>query len=870
VTPGARATSIALLALAFGLTTLRLTATGDDPLPERTIPASPRVRHTINEHWRYAPGELQGAEAPAYDDRAFTVVNLPHTWNAEDAFTESLDYRRGIGWYRKRLDLDGSLQGKRLFLFFEGANQVADVFVNGRTAGTHIGGYTAFAFDITTLARFDAPNVIAVRVDNRHDDDIPPLNADFTFYGGIYRDVWLIATEPVHIAVLDHASPGVFIDTPEVSAERATVRVHGRIVNHLRAARSVEVVNRVLDGDGSEVAVLRSDVQVAAGGSTPFAQVSSPVVRPRLWSPEEPNLYRVVTEVHDDGTIVDRTENPLGFRWFTVDAQRGFFLNGRPMQLNGSNRHQDRPEFGNALPDWAHRQDVSLVKATGFNFLRLAHYPQDPAVLDEMDRLGLLGWEEIPVVNIISESGAFADHAERMLVEMIRQHYNHPSIVFWGYMNEVLLRKPDPVPPGYSAKVHALAERLEAVVHAEDSTRTTVIAVSLDEIDDGSGMQDVADVFAMNLYFGWYYRTLEGLGPFLDSLHARNPTRPLMISEYGAGSDERIHALVPRAFDFSTEHQQVYHEANFRQLRERPWIVGTAVWNQFDFGSKGRHDSKPNINQKGLLYFDRKPKDVWHYYRALLVQEPVLHIATRDWPVRAGSRPVDARQPVVVYTNLPEVELFVNGSALGKQQPENATARWTVPFRAGTNRLVARGGDGVSDVFDVRYDDRSGFFRAGESGVRELAVNAGSHYAFLDAAGTVWEPDRAYTAGDWGHVGGEARLPHHRIFGSGDDPLYQHVRNGARQYRFDVPDGTYDVRLLFVETEHTERGRRVFDVVVNGQAVFERLDLAAAYGRWTAAERTVATRAEGGSGIGIDLTPTAGETTISGLLVRRR
>jgi beta-galactosidase len=485
-----------------------------------------------------------------------------------------------------------------------------------------------------------------------------------------------------------------------------------------------------------------------------------------------------------------------------------------------------------------------------------------------MDRQGLVGWEEIPVVNIISLSSAFAENSERMLVEMIRQHYNHPSILFWGYMNEVLLRKPVPMPDGYFARVLALTRRLEARVKAEDATRATVTAISFDEVDDGSGVQDVPDVLGLNLYFGWYYRTLEGLGPYLDSLHARHPTRPLLISEYGADSDERIHTLEPVAFDFSMEHQQRFHESNFSQMRAREYLVGTAVWNQFDFGSKGRHDSKPNINQKGLLYLDRKPKDVWHYYRAVMRRDTVLHIATRDWLLRAGSSAADSRQPVVVYSNLPRVELLANGVSLGALETVNATATWSVPFRAGKNRLEARGGNGVVDVVDVSYEDRSGLFGARRGSSSMIAVNAGSHYQYVDASGTVWEADHPYRPGGWGYIGGETRLRHHRIYGSNEDALYQVERIGAEQYRFDVPDGDYDVRLLFVEQEHDRPGQRVFDVEVNGQQVFRGLDLAASHGRYNAVERTIVVNAAAGEGITVRLNAATGRTTIGGIMLR--
>ena len=826
---------------------------------------SPRVRTTINDGWRYAPGDIAGAAGPEFRDSAWTAVTLPHTWNLEDAFTKELGYRRGVGWYRTRLTLDPALRGQRLFLHFEGANQVADVYVNGRHAGRHVGGYTAFAFDVTELVTFDRPTLLAVRVDNSHDPDIPPLNADFTFYGGIYRDVWLIATGPVHVTVLDHASPGVFIDTPDVSADAATVRVRGTVVNATKSPARVQVVNRILAPDGAEVAVLRSSIRIPAGGSAPFRQTSARIARPRLWSPAAPALYRVVTEVRQGGVLLDRLYNPLGFRWFRVDPQRGFALNGSPLRLYGTNRHQDREGYGNAVPDWVHREDVRHVKATGFNFLRLAHYPQDPVVLDECDRRGLLVWEEIPVVNLITMSDAFGDHAERMLVEMIRQHYNHPSILMWGYMNEVMLVLPRPLPEEYHERVVALARRLEARAKAEDPTRPTVTAISFGEVDNGTGLQNIPDILGLNLYFGWYYRSLAALGPWLDSLHRRHPGRPIIVSEYGADSDERIHTREGRAFDFSTEYQQRFHMETFPQLVEREWLVGTAVWNQFDFGVKGRHDSKPNLNQKGLFYFDRRPKDIAAYYQARLRRQPVLRIATRDWLHRAGSRPEDRVQPVIVYSNLDTVELFLGAASLGTRAVTNGAAQWDVRFADGENRLSARGGGARSDIEDaviVTYEDRA-------TSPATIAVNAGSHYQYVDPSGTVYEADRPYAPGGWGHQGGHSLLIHHRIFGTGDDPLFQAALDSAATYRFDVPDGRYQVRVGLVEPTHDSPGERIFSVRVNGQPLFTDLDLAARHGRYTAVERAIDADAIGGRGLLVQLDARVGVPIISSIFVRR-
>ena len=839
---------------------------------ERNRIAGQRIRFTLNDGWRYTDGEQQGAAAPSYDDRRWSPVVIPHTWNRDDASSESLGYRRGIGWYRRALTLDSALVGKRIFLHFEGANQVADVHVNGTHAGRHIGGYTAFTFDVTELVRFDAPNIIAVRVNNAHDPDIPPLNADFTFYGGIYRDVWLVATAPVHVTMLDHGSPGIFIETPSVSAQNATVRIRGTVVNSTSAARRLRVVHRVLDPEGREVSILSTRLRVPARGSAKFDQTSRRIGAPRLWSPDDPALHRVVTEIVDGATVVDRTEHPLGFRWISVDAQQGFMLNGRRLDLHGTNRHQDREGLGNAVPDWVHREDVRLVKANGFDFLRLAHYPQDPAVLGETDRLGILVWEEIPVVNLITMSEAFADNSERMLVEMVRQHFNHPSIVMWGYMNEVMLTKPAPIPPGYYERIVQLGRRLDARTKAEDATRLTVTAISFEEIDNGTGFQDIPDILGLNLYFGWYYRTLQGLGPWLDSVHTRHPTRPILISEYGADSDERIHTTAGRSFDFSAEYQQRFHEETFPQLMERDWLAGTAVWNQFDFGVKGRHDSKPNINQKGLFYYDRAPKDIAFYYEAQLADRPVLRLATRDHPVRAGSRESDRVQEIKAYTNLASVELMLGDSSLGTREVMNATATWRVRLPDGASAFRVRGTSGgtvLDDAATVGYVDRAPFFGTRPTSVRSFAVNTGSHYAFVDAGGEVWEADREYAPGGWGYSGGEPRLIHHRIFGTNDHPLFQAAREGVDSYRFDVPDGTYDVTVRLTEISNDSAGRRVFSIGVNDVPLFSSVDLAGDHGRYVAVERTIRIEVAGGRGIVARFLPGIGQPIVSGIRIRR-
>ena len=393
---------------------------------------SGRIIYTINDNWEFSLDDLEGFEKAAADREEWEKVNIPHTWNDQDVFDDTPGYRRGASWYRKELKLNSNLQNKRIFLYFEGVNQVADLFVNEKYIGQHIGGYTAFSFDITDFVRFDETNLIAVKVDNSFNEDIPPLTGDFNMYGGIYRDVWLIATEDVHLKVTDLASSGVQISTPNLSEESGTVKISGTVVNSSSKARQLEAVTSVVDSTGKEIVSTTSKVEIKSESEANFAQTTKPISNPRLWSPDDPYLYQVKTVIRESGRILDEISNPLGFRWFSVDAQKGFLLNGKPTKLRGTNRHQDHQGFGNAVADEIHIRDMELIKDTGYNFVRLAHYPQDPSILAAADRLGLLIWEEIPIINYITVSAAFNRNSEVMLREMIRQHRNHPSVIMWA------------------------------------------------------------------------------------------------------------------------------------------------------------------------------------------------------------------------------------------------------------------------------------------------------------------------------------------------------------------------------------------------------------------------------------------------------
>ncbi|HYD54461.1 MAG TPA: glycoside hydrolase family 2 TIM barrel-domain containing protein, partial [Gemmatimonadaceae bacterium] len=519
-----------------------------------------RVRYTINEGWRFDPGGMEFAEnAKVIDDAGWERVNLPHTWNAADIFDDVPSYRRGVSWYRKRLALPDSLRGRRLALHFEGANQVAHVYVNGAFVGSHAGGYTAFTVDFTKWARFDGKGneqLVAVQVDNSHHPHIPPLSVGFGLYGGIYRDAWLVATDPVHVTLADHGASGVYVTTPSVSHERAEVQVRTTVVNEGSGVRAVRVAQRVLDAEGREVARGAQTIRALAAGREGVVTERLPIVqRPRLWSPEDPYLYTVVTEVWDGERLADHVESPLGFRWFRFTPDSGFFLNGAKYVLRGTNRHQDMAGLGSALTNRQHVRDLEWIKEMGANFLRLAHYPQDPAVLDAADRLGLLVWEEIPVVNYITVADPFYENAHRMMREMIRQHHNHPSVVMWGTMNEVFLwgeqgeRLGRITDTTYRRQVREFARHLDDLTRREDPARYTTMAIHGSTVYDSSGVADVPQVLGLNLYNGWYSGTIDEFGRVLDRRRREHPKHVIFISEYGSGSDLRLNTDRPERFD---------------------------------------------------------------------------------------------------------------------------------------------------------------------------------------------------------------------------------------------------------------------------------------------------------------------------------
>lgn len=644
----------------------------------------------LNDNWQFRFGHQ-------VEKSTVARVDLPHTWNAQDALSGRTDYKRGLGHYERRLFVPADWKGQRLYLRFEGANSVADLFVNGRHAGQHRGGYGAFVFEITDFVNYGKANTLRVSVNNAETLELMPLVGDFNFYGGLYRDVHLVRTGPTCISLLDHGSSGIRLVQDSVSKDYAAIRALVALSNGSDTATQAEVLLRLLDGD-REVAAQRLTLTLPPDSSV---EGSLPVSlrRPHLWDGRrDPFRYRAEVSLWRNGHEVDRVEQPLGLRYYHIDPERGFFLNGRHLPLRGVCRHQDRSEVGNALRREHHDEDAAIMAEMGANAVRLAHYPQAEYFYDLMDRYGFIVWAEIPFVGPggYSDEGfvnlpAFRQNGREQLVELIRQHYNHPSIVVWGLFNELSMRGDDPVP--YIKELNDLA-------HREDPTRLTVAASNTD-----GALNFVTDAMAWNRYDGWYGGTPAGLGQWLDHMHTTHPDLRIAISEYGAGASlyhqqDTLVKTVATSFWHPENWQTHYHMANWREISARPFVWGSFIWNLFDFGAAHRHEGdRVGINDKGLVTFDRRTrKDAFYFYKANWNKEiPLLYLAERRCTRR--TRPV---QTFMAFTNQPEAELFVNGTSCGHAKTDSlGTVRWNgVRLRPGQNEIRVVSGRGTHQLTD--------------------------------------------------------------------------------------------------------------------------------------------------------------------------
>lgn len=848
---------------------------------------------SVSNHWKFIPSDREAYASFDWDDSKWQTVTIPHTWNDKDIIDEQRGYRREASWYRKWLDIPLEMKGKKVVLLFEGVGSKADVYLNGEHLKTHMGAYTAFTVDITSHCRFGEKNVLAVRADNSGSlgEVLPPVSGDFSMLGGIYRRVFLQTYNLVHFDTEPYTSVPVLVQTPVVSEKQAQVIVSTRIKNDSDQNGKLFLLVSLLDKESNVITQKKVKVKANVGQSIPISVELAAVENPHLWSPDSPYLYTLKAAIVDDKqkTVLQEVASTVGFRWFSVD-KTGFYLNGKYLKLRGAARHQDYWGMGNAIPSEINYLDMKLLKEMGANFVRISHYPQDPEIYRACDELGLVAWSEICIVNEVKKNETFARNSKEMLKEMIYQHYNHPSLVIWGAMNELW---------DYHAEAIRLAKELEQIKKEIDPYRLSCVAFhgftwEKPYTQNSKEMFEISDINGVNVYESWYHGNFSTIAPMFDKFTDYSVTKPRFLSEFGAGSDERIHTYSPQTFDFSPEFQLAYNREYINEMESRPDYVGYSIWNLIDFQVDGRGDTKPNLNQKGMLTSDRKKKEIYYYYQARWSKEPMVHIFGADWTERVMVSDGDmAKRPVIVFSNREQVELFHNGKSLGIRAVVNGEAKFEVPFVNGENILKAQT-DKQEDVLMVQMTLVPGKLADNELLSEGLYINMGQDHCYFTDPLTrkTYLPDQPYQPRSWGYVDGKPfnswpGSSHNgvkngigaNIKGTDLEPLYQTFHLGITSYRLDVPDGDYEVSLYFAEPFNererkdtkrvgvSEEGERIFDVSVNGELFIRKLNIAEEYGVQTAFAKTILLSVSGGKGLDIRFHPYNGQSVVNGLKV---
>lgn len=606
--------------------------------------------------------KFREATQNTYDDSEWPSIFLPHTWNAFDGSDDQPGYFRGLGWYRKHFALSEDLRNKRIFLEFEGVNQTCEIWCNEKRVGTHEGGYTSFEFDVTEFVHFGASeNVLAIKVNNVYNPNIAPtVKTDLTFYGGVYRNVWLRACDPIYCSTL-------YWRTPQVTENSAEVEIYAAITNTTAKAVDFSVAFEIVDPSGAVIGKATASAAAPSGGVSDVFHQTVKVANPRLWHPDSPNLYSIRASVLEKGSgrLTDSMEIPLGFRWFRFDPNQGFFLNGKRLQLRGTTWHQSYPGMGDALPDSRHFADMKIIRDMGCNFFRTSHYPHAPAVIDACDRLGLLVLEETFIGDEVETNPEYVEIQSKGAEEMILRDRNNPSVIIWGMAGEV-------DEPEKSADM--VVGILNKYRQLDPSRVVTMHAPRAERVMEG------IDVVGL-------YSTFEDD----DRDHKNHPTRKYMIEEYtAAGIGRGLYGLGPDSEDTGC----LEHEKFLSQVNLRPWIAGSVLWHQFDYDGEEYDPVVPHVVTFGMADSWRIPKDVFYFYQSQWSRDPVVHICGHwTWPDAKG-----VKRSVKVYSNSDEVELFLNGRSLGVKKGDDYPGLahppriWEVPYESGTLEAVARSG----------------------------------------------------------------------------------------------------------------------------------------------------------------------------------
>ena len=638
---------------------------------------------SLNQGWKFRklPGLTLNHLPCALPDGTWENVSLPHTWYSDD------DVYQGLAVYEKRISRNISWQ--KAFLSFDGADQHCRVFVNGHAAGSHRGGYSRFRVPVPDAVMEDESWTVRVFLENIINEDIAPSFGDFTVFGGLYRNVDLLICEENHFDRCYFGTDGLIV--------RAWVNDAGQgvlaVAPHAVCTTGNAKIAYTLSNAQGEI------IQAADGG--PDEEIHFTVDSPLLWDGVgNAHFYTVSADLRTEGAITDHTAVRTGFRHIEISAENGLRLNGRPCQLHGVAKHQDRAGCYCAVSPADIREDFSIIGEIGANAVRLSHYQHSQTAYDCCDEMGLLCWAEIPMLKM-TESPALMENAVQQLTELILQNIHHPAIFCWGIQNEIAMFRDAPY-------MHENCKLLHNLVKSLDGYRFSA-AANLYPLKASSKLNKITDMIGYNIYFGWYYGETKDYGPYLDRFHAAQPQLPLGISEYGVDANLALHAEMPTVKDYSEEYQALWHETVYPQIEVRPWLWGSIVWNMFDFSSARRNEGGQRfINAKGLISYDRKTrKDAFYYYKARWSQEPFVHLCAKRFENRAQEQ-IEMK----CYTNQPSVKLLLNGRPFGEVRVENGTAIFrNVPLALGDNRVIVIAGDCVDSFVWHRSNEPDPSYR---------------------------------------------------------------------------------------------------------------------------------------------------------------
>ena len=659
-------------------------------------------------------------------DHATEQVNLPHTWNAVDGNDGNGSYLRTTGVYtRTFVQPKQPLAGGRTYVEVLAAALNSTVKVNGQVATTHEGGFSIFRADVTDLCH-EGENELTIEVSNEDTPSMYPSSADFTFYGGLYRGVNLISVPNAHFDLDYYGGPGIMVTPVPTEDGGANFTIKSFVTN---AADDLTVLYSIEDGYGNEVAsAVRGSADTEVTIYVPDAQ---------LWSMDEPNLYTVTAKLQRNNEAVDEIYTNVGVRSFKVTPNEGFSINGVPTPLRGVSRHQDRVYEGNALTTEEHYEDAMLIKELGANTIRLAHYQHSQDFYDACDEIGFAVWAEIPFISVFKKGEGAHTHVMEEMKELIIQNYNHPSIMFWGISNEILIG-------GICQELVDTHHDLEKLCKELDPIRLTTIAhVSTTPVN--GPMHRITDVESYNHYFGWYGGKMEQNGPWLDKFHEEHPDICIGISEYGCEGIINWHSNTPQCKDYTEEYQALYHEHMAQVFEDRPWVWASHVWNMFDFGCAARNEGGVRgRNNKGLITMDRKTKkDSYYVYQAYWTKNPMVHIAGRRHAQRAGET-----TEIKVYSNQDSVVLYVNGKEVG-QQTAHRVFKFDIALDEGFNTILAVAGDVKDSITLEKVAEEPAYYTLPEFNERQEGVaNWFKQMGSMDLTAPMEFPEGYYSVKD--------------------------------------------------------------------------------------------------------------------------